>query len=209
VSGGPIPLTQVVLAPTAVVVLAQRRGAFDGLGLQVRTVPARAADEQLQGLVDGRWDLAVTAVDDVLGWRVERGADLVILAQLETAPMQELYAPGLGTGLPGVVLVATQNWLVAHRGHAIRYLRALVNAAVWGSAPEHRVEARELIEQAGLPTHAAEHALDILSADLEPSLAAIQTVIQLHTEIGLLQPPFPEAAHLVDPSYLAAALQGG
>ena len=208
-SGGPIPLTQVVLAPSAALVLAHRRGAFDGLGLQVQTVAARTADEQMQGLAEGRWDVAAASVDDVLAWKVERGTELVIVAQLESAPMRDLYGPGLAPEFPGVVLVATRSWLASHRGHVIRYLRALVNAAAWGAAPARHAHARELMEQAGLPTHAAEHAVRILSDDLQPSLEAIQSVIQLHTEIGVLQQPLPNAASLVDSSYLAAAHQGG
>jgi ABC-type nitrate/sulfonate/bicarbonate transport system substrate-binding protein len=206
-SGGLIPLTVVGLAPTAVVELAQRRGAFEGLGLKARTVSARSADEQMLGLVGGQWDLAVATVDDVLGWNVERDADVSILAQLECAPMQDLYGPGMG--FPGVVLVATQNWLQSHRGQAIRYLRALVNAASWGTDPKNHEEAIELLKQASLPGHAAEHALKILSPDLQPSLEAIQAVVQLHTEIGLLQPPLPDAAALVDSTYLTSAHQGG
>jgi ABC-type nitrate/sulfonate/bicarbonate transport system substrate-binding protein len=91
-SGGPILLHQAVLQPVGILRLAETRGAFKGMGLEVRTRHATCPDDLLQGLQDGQWQLGAIAMEGALRWNAERGADFVVLGQLEQATNLQLVA---------------------------------------------------------------------------------------------------------------------
>ncbi len=77
--------------PPAPLLAAQERGLLNGLELEETRTPGSAG--QLDGLISGRLDLAVTAIDNLFEWSAA-GADLRLLGQVEpTTPLSLFAAP--------------------------------------------------------------------------------------------------------------------
>ena len=62
-------------------------------GLDVDTTRATSSASQLEGLISGELDLAVTAIDNLFEW-TKAGADLRLVAQVEKTTPLGLYARG-------------------------------------------------------------------------------------------------------------------
>jgi ABC-type nitrate/sulfonate/bicarbonate transport system substrate-binding protein len=84
-------IRQILFVPPAPIVWAQRLALFQKHGLEVETTQTTSSDELGQGLADGRWDLGVGVVDNVIAWNHERGAGLQIVAQLERSTVMAFY----------------------------------------------------------------------------------------------------------------------
>jgi ABC-type nitrate/sulfonate/bicarbonate transport system substrate-binding protein len=88
---------QSFFVPPAPYVIAEARGLLAAAGVSVESHRTRSSGEQLDGLVNGRIDLAITAMDNVFVWN-QRGADLRIVAQIEQTTLLTVYGqPGTRT----------------------------------------------------------------------------------------------------------------
>lgn len=124
-----LTLRQIHFVPPAPVVWAERIGAFARHGVMVDAVQTASSDEIGQGLAQGRHDVGIGVADNAIGWSVERGADLVIAAQLE-ARMQLRFcvAPRFATlaeaAAEPIAVDATTN------GFVLVLYRALARAGI-------------------------------------------------------------------------------
>lgn len=76
-------LRVIQFVPPAPLVWAQTTAAFARFGVAVEVTTTTSSDEIGIGLAEGRYDAGIGVADNAIGWGVERGADLVIAAQLE------------------------------------------------------------------------------------------------------------------------------
>lgn len=89
---------QIQFVPPAPVVWAQHTGAFVRHDVELATTQTLSSDEIGRALADGRQDVGIGVVDNVIAWTAEFGADLVILAQLERDMVMAFVArPDLAT----------------------------------------------------------------------------------------------------------------
>ena len=72
--------------------IARERGLFATEGLELETTVTPSSTEQMQGLIDSRWDIAGTAFDNVLAWSGHEGTEVVSVAQASGAAMLPVYA---------------------------------------------------------------------------------------------------------------------
>lgn len=84
-------LKQIVFVPPAPVVAAQHLKAFEREGLDLETTFTRSSYQQRDGLLNGLYDVAVTASDNVFAWNA-RGGDFCIVAQLERTTLLQIFA---------------------------------------------------------------------------------------------------------------------
>lgn len=88
-------LCESVFVPPAASVIAGRRGFFAKHGLEVVQSPVASSRQQLEELMTGRADVAVTATDNLLVWNGS-GADLAVVGQVDaTTDLVLLLRPGL------------------------------------------------------------------------------------------------------------------
>ena len=66
-------------------------GLFDAAGIEVEAVRTRSSTEQRAGLMDGTYDLGLTAIDNLIAWDAD-GDDLVVVAQVERTTVLDLCA---------------------------------------------------------------------------------------------------------------------
>jgi len=81
----------VLASRPALVTLAEERDAFRAEGAEVVPTTVASPREQLVGLVEGRWDIAVTPFDSALDWGLDGQGEVVIVAQIETTAPLALY----------------------------------------------------------------------------------------------------------------------
>lgn len=84
-------LKQIVFVPPALAVAATHLGAFEQEGVNLETTFTRSSYQQRDGLLDGLYDVAVTASDNVFAWNA-RGGDFCIVAQLERTTVLQIFA---------------------------------------------------------------------------------------------------------------------
>ena len=82
-------LRQSHFVPPVPYLIAAHHGMLDGL--DVDTTRATSSASQLEGLISGELDLAVTAIDNLFEW-TKAGADLRLVAQVEKTTPLGLYA---------------------------------------------------------------------------------------------------------------------
>jgi ABC-type nitrate/sulfonate/bicarbonate transport system substrate-binding protein len=152
--------------PASLHVLAAGLGHLDEAGLQVETVRTRSSTEQRAKLMDGRCDLGLTAIDNLIAWDAE-GDDLVLVGQVERTTILDLCAaPDVG-GFEDL------------RGRALA-----VDATDTGFA----IVLRHVLARHGLP--AGEY--DLLAAG--GIQQRMEAVIEGRAAAGLLGPPFNRVA---------------
>jgi len=61
-------IRQIQFVPPAPVVWAQHLGLFAEEGLEVEATQTVSSDEIGRGLSDGRWDVGIAVMDNVIGW---------------------------------------------------------------------------------------------------------------------------------------------
>ena len=89
-------LRVIEFVPPSLGVLAHARGLFDAAGVEVDAVRTRSSTEQRAGLMDGTYDLGLTAIDNLIAWDAD-GDDLVVVAQVERTTVLDLCAaPDVG-----------------------------------------------------------------------------------------------------------------
>lgn len=146
--------------------------------------------------------------------------DAVVLGQ-----PQDLQAIAAGYRLLGrsneavpdylyTVTAVRRSFAQTHHDALVRFIRGLAAAFGFIRAPENRDRVVKLIaETLGCSDAIAAQTLDlflqpgqdVLPARGEIDLAALQQVIAMMAEAGLLKPPLPQAARFVDLHYLRAA----
>jgi hypothetical protein len=122
-------LRLIQFVPPAPLVWAEARGAFAQAGVTVEVTQTTSSDEIGIGLAEGRFDAGIGVADNAIGWSVERGADLVIAAQLERRmEMRFCAAPGL----PTIAAAAAQPIAVdaTTNGFVLVLYRALAQAGI-------------------------------------------------------------------------------
>lgn len=82
--------------------MAEESGAFAARGLRVEIVPTTNSVEQMSGLIEGRFDIAMTALDNVVAYNVGAGesggsgeADLVAVMGADSGFLRLVAAPGI------------------------------------------------------------------------------------------------------------------
>ena len=79
--------------PPAVHLVAESRGYLQERGIAMQTRLTHSSDEQLEGLREGRYDAAVTAMDNVILWnRRAEGPGYLVVAQVEATTAISLVA---------------------------------------------------------------------------------------------------------------------
>jgi ABC-type nitrate/sulfonate/bicarbonate transport system substrate-binding protein len=146
--------------------------------------------------------------------------DAVVLGQ-----PQDLQAIAAGYRLVGrsdeavpdflyTVTAVRRAWAQAHREALLRFVRGMAASFAFIRAPENRGRVVKLVaETIGCSEAIAGETLDlflqpgrdVLPARGEIDLAALQAVIAMMGEAGLLKPPLPQAARFVNLDYLRAA----
>ena len=81
------------------VALARAGGLFEAQGLEVEVTRTPSSTEQMRGLIQGRWQIASTAFDNVLAWSEREGPEVVAIARAST-----------GVNLPVYVRPEIQTW---------------------------------------------------------------------------------------------------
>jgi ABC-type nitrate/sulfonate/bicarbonate transport system substrate-binding protein len=80
----------------AIAVIAQSRGFFAARGIEMRSRLTSSSDEQYEALAKGSCHVAVTAMDNVIGWNRRIRADFRIVAQIEaTTPLTLVARPDI------------------------------------------------------------------------------------------------------------------
>ncbi len=75
----------------AVTTIAQKRGMLAAEGLDVDVTNTPNSTEQMRGLIQGRWDIAGTAFDNVLAWSGREGPEIVMVAHASQGIMLPVY----------------------------------------------------------------------------------------------------------------------
>jgi hypothetical protein len=122
-------LRLIQFVPPAPLVWAEARGEFARFGVTVEVTQTTSSDEIGIGLAEGRFDAGIGVADNAIGWSLERGADLVIAAQLERRmEMRFCAAPGL----PGLADAAARPIAVdaTTNGFVLVLYRALARAGI-------------------------------------------------------------------------------
>jgi ABC-type nitrate/sulfonate/bicarbonate transport system substrate-binding protein len=109
---------------------------------------------------------------------------------------------------PGQVVGARARWLKEHGDTVVRYLRALVAANRWGTAPANRDAAIQALIDARYSQPAAERLVREAVADLRVSLSGWEEVASLRRECGLMPEPAPSASTIIEEAPLLRALAG-
>lgn len=124
-------LKQIVFVPPAPVVAAQHLKAFELEGLNLETTFTRSSYQQRDGLLDGQYDVAVTASDNVFAWNA-RGGDFCIVGQLERTTVLQIFAnvslsglaakegPRVAVDAPDSGFVLVLQDILASQGIAVR-----------------------------------------------------------------------------------------
>jgi ABC-type nitrate/sulfonate/bicarbonate transport system substrate-binding protein len=112
------------------------------------------------------------------------------------------------------VTAVRRSWAQAHKEALVRFVRGLAASFAFIRAPDNRDKVVKLVaETLGCSDTIAAQTLDlflrpgsdVLPAHGEIDLAALQQVIAMLGEAGLLKPPLPQAARFADLDYLRAA----
>lgn len=199
-------LRQSHFVPPVPYLMAAHHGMLDGL--YVDTTRATSSVSQLEGLISGELDLAVTAIDNLFEW-TKAGADLRLVAQVEKTTPLGLYARGAAETLADL---AESRFAVdaLSNGFALAARRVLQDAGV----EVHYVEVGGVRERFdALVAGAADATL------LGPPFGelAVQTGMRCLATVNSLLPDFPgqglviraplaDAEELHD--YLRALVQG-
>jgi ABC-type nitrate/sulfonate/bicarbonate transport system substrate-binding protein len=77
--------------PAGLQVIAGELGLLDAAGVQIETTRTRSSTEQRAGLMDGTYDLGLTALDNLIAWDAG-GDDLVVAGQVERTTVLDLCA---------------------------------------------------------------------------------------------------------------------
>ena len=89
----------ITFGESAVVALARAGGIFESEGLDVEETRTPSSTEQMRGLIQGRWQIASTAFDNVLAWSEREGPEVVAIAKASE-----------GVNLPMHVRPEIQTW---------------------------------------------------------------------------------------------------
>lgn len=111
--------------PPGVDLIARRRGLLDDFGVVVETAATTSSDEQFEALVAGRVDVAITAMDNVMGWNARgAGDDFRIVAQTESTTVLNVFA---APHITAPAQLAGRNVLVdsRHNGFVVALLNWL------------------------------------------------------------------------------------
>ena len=91
-------------AETLPIQAAQERGFYAAEGLSVHCENAAGSIPQMVGLIDGRFDVAMTAIDNVIAYNAGQGAatpenraDLIVILGCATDPRPLIARPEIGT----------------------------------------------------------------------------------------------------------------
>ena len=80
----------IAFSKPAALLAAQANGFFERENLTVEVELTRGSIEQIRGLLDGKWDIAHTAADNVMAYVDREGADLFVFAVIDLGVGQTL-----------------------------------------------------------------------------------------------------------------------
>jgi ABC-type nitrate/sulfonate/bicarbonate transport system substrate-binding protein len=112
------------------------------------------------------------------------------------------------------VTAARRSWAQTHKDALVRFVRGMAASFAFIRAPDNRDRVVKLVaETLGCSDAIAAQTLDlflkpgsdVLPARGEIDLAALQQVVAMLGDAGLLKPPLPQAARFADLDYLRAA----
>lgn len=89
----------ITFGESAAVALARAGGLMETQGLDVEVTRTPSSTEQMRGLIQGRWQIASTAFDNVLAWSEREGPEVVAIARASA-----------GVDLPVYVRPEIETW---------------------------------------------------------------------------------------------------
>ena len=89
----------ITFGESAAVTLARAGGLMEAQGLDVDVTRTPSSTEQMRGLIQGRWQIASTAFDNVLAWSEREGPEIVAIARASA-----------GVDLPVYVRPEIETW---------------------------------------------------------------------------------------------------
>ena len=89
----------ITFGESAAIALARAAGLMEAEGLDVEVTRTPSSTEQMRGLINGRWQIASTAFDNVLAWSEREGPEVVAIARA-----------GSGVNLPVYVRPEIATW---------------------------------------------------------------------------------------------------
>src|SRR5829696_7976328 len=90
---GPIPLRVITFIPYPALVAADERGYFAAENLAVSWEITPSSTVQMQGLTGGRWDIGITAFDNLLASRVREGVQSVAYGVIDRIDLPLMVRP--------------------------------------------------------------------------------------------------------------------
>jgi ABC-type nitrate/sulfonate/bicarbonate transport system substrate-binding protein len=142
--------------------------------------------------------------------RGETYAAIMTSPETEQALAQGCHVLGRSTdhlpNYPGPQGGTTRRWAAAHADELVRFIRAYAAATEWALTRANREAAIALhLAATGLTREQAEDDYAIIQPGAAINVAGIQTILDLRTALGFLQPPAPPAAAFYDAQYWEAA----
>jgi ABC-type nitrate/sulfonate/bicarbonate transport system substrate-binding protein len=93
---------QIVFVQPAILVAAQATKAFERRLLDIRTTYTKSSVQQRDGLLNGAYDVAVTAMDNTVSWSRDSGKAFRVIAQVERKTQLEIFARSEFKSLEGL-----------------------------------------------------------------------------------------------------------
>src|SRR5439155_1401333 len=133
--------------------VAQERGFFAKNRLEVKVTPTPSSVFQLTNLIEGKFDIAMTAIDNLIAYREGQGE-------------RKVEGPDVLGAYQGLVGGARKGWADANRDAVVGYIRAFSEAVDWLYDPRNRDEALLIFRKnlPNVPEQGAQAAYGVLLA---------------------------------------------
>src|SRR2546425_761291 len=192
---------------------AQERGFFARDGLEVELTSTPSSVFQLTNLIEGKFDIGMTAIDNVIAYQEGQGEAPVsgtpfeILA--ESAGLRRLgNAVDVLGRYQGLVGAARRSWAQTHQRQLVGYIRACRAGLAWLYDRANAPEALALLQKnvRGMTPELAARTYDVLlGRGFEPDAAldveGIRTVLALRSQYGRPPKELTDPARYYDLSY--------
>src|SRR2546425_322334 len=200
--------------------VAQEKGLFARHSVEAGLMAAPSSATQLARLIEGRIEIAMTAMDNVVAY--EEGDVFAFLGvtnggrlNLMVAPTVKSYADLKGRTL--AVDAPSTGYSLVLMGTLVRYIRAYVAAVDWLYDPANRAEAMDILQRrlADVSPDNAARSYDELLHPSRGSLSrkaaidpeGVRTVLALRREFARPARPLSDPSRYYDPTYYERALR--
>src|SRR5439155_1203456 len=187
--------------------VAQEKGFFAKNGLEIKVTPTPSSVFQLTNLIEGRFDIAMTAIDNLIAYREGQGE-----AKVDGPDLIAF----MGGDDPGLVGGERKGWADANRDAVVGYIRAFSEAVDWLYDPRNRDEAVAIFRKnlPNVPEQGAQAAYGVLLAPrggfqkkAQIDLEGVRTVLQLRSKYAEPKKSLTDPNTYYDPSFYRAAMR--